>query len=293
MHTLPAVLSRLVGSLVDLNRPGHYVHWGFIQISVANLVVIGLMVVVFVAAILIPFRRTAGVTSDHRHRNTAGTRRPGGDAADRPRTPTSGRAKVRHAAVEALPPAAAHARPPAGLRGVLDLRIRRPHPRRPRRGDPTGWSWPSWARPGGTSRPTGLFVNSLHLWSVEVFFFAMVDPPVGQVLHGRLARQAPGHLDHRRGVVRRLGRRRLHRLPVPAELRLPVDQHPGQGRDQLHRCRRHLQRHQLRPDAHVAHRPPAARAWCFWSGVHVLLVRLRGVVPPFAHPKRRRATPDR
>jgi hypothetical protein len=33
------------------------VHWGFIQISVANLVVIGLMVVVFVAAILIPFRR--------------------------------------------------------------------------------------------------------------------------------------------------------------------------------------------------------------------------------------------
>jgi hypothetical protein len=48
------------GSLIDLNGNGHYVHWGFIQISVANLVLIALMVVVFVAAILIPFRRHRG-----------------------------------------------------------------------------------------------------------------------------------------------------------------------------------------------------------------------------------------
>jgi hypothetical protein len=47
----------LIGALIKLSGPGHYVHWGFIQISVANLVVIGLMVVVFVAAILVPFRR--------------------------------------------------------------------------------------------------------------------------------------------------------------------------------------------------------------------------------------------
>jgi hypothetical protein len=60
MHTLPAVMSRLVGSLINLNHPGHYVHWGFIQLSIANLVVIGLMVIVFVAAILIPFRRHGG-----------------------------------------------------------------------------------------------------------------------------------------------------------------------------------------------------------------------------------------
>ena len=52
-----AAVAMLVGSVVDLNHPGHYVHWGFIQLSVANLVVIGLMIVVFVAAILIPFRR--------------------------------------------------------------------------------------------------------------------------------------------------------------------------------------------------------------------------------------------
>jgi hypothetical protein len=47
----------LTGGLVDLNHTGRYVHWGFIQISVANLIVIGLMVVVFVAAVLIPFKR--------------------------------------------------------------------------------------------------------------------------------------------------------------------------------------------------------------------------------------------
>lgn len=42
-------------ALVDLTHPGHYVHWGFIDISVANLVVICLMVVVFVVAIALPF----------------------------------------------------------------------------------------------------------------------------------------------------------------------------------------------------------------------------------------------
>jgi hypothetical protein len=51
------VIGSVFASLVNLDHTGHYVHWGFIQISVANLVVIGLMVVVFVAAILIPFKR--------------------------------------------------------------------------------------------------------------------------------------------------------------------------------------------------------------------------------------------
>jgi len=44
-----------IAAPVNLNHPGHYVHWGVIQISVANLVVIGIMVVLFVAALLLPF----------------------------------------------------------------------------------------------------------------------------------------------------------------------------------------------------------------------------------------------
>ena len=45
---------------VDLNGPGHYLHWGVIQLSVANLVVIGIMVVVFVLAVVLPFPKGRG-----------------------------------------------------------------------------------------------------------------------------------------------------------------------------------------------------------------------------------------
>ncbi|HLW94373.1 MAG TPA: hypothetical protein VKS25_03260 [Solirubrobacteraceae bacterium] len=47
----------LLAALVNLNHPASYVHAGFFQMSVSNLVVIGLMVVVFAAAIALPFRR--------------------------------------------------------------------------------------------------------------------------------------------------------------------------------------------------------------------------------------------
>jgi hypothetical protein len=60
MPTLTAAMLHIVGSLVNLSGPGHYVHWGFIQMSVANLILIGMMVTVCVAAILIPFRRHGG-----------------------------------------------------------------------------------------------------------------------------------------------------------------------------------------------------------------------------------------
>ena len=53
---VPGVLA-LVGALVNLNGPGHYLNWGWVHISYANLTVILLMIVVFAAAILIPFRR--------------------------------------------------------------------------------------------------------------------------------------------------------------------------------------------------------------------------------------------
>ncbi len=45
----------LVGALVNLNHPAHTIHWGWFLISVANLVVIALMVVVFIVAIALPF----------------------------------------------------------------------------------------------------------------------------------------------------------------------------------------------------------------------------------------------
>ena len=54
------VLGALLAALVNLGGTGKYFHWGFIQISAANLVVIILMVVVFVLAILLPFPKRKG-----------------------------------------------------------------------------------------------------------------------------------------------------------------------------------------------------------------------------------------
>jgi hypothetical protein len=44
-----------MGAVFNLNHPAHVVEWSFIQLSVANLVVIALMFVVFALAILLPF----------------------------------------------------------------------------------------------------------------------------------------------------------------------------------------------------------------------------------------------
>jgi hypothetical protein len=49
------MVSAAIAAPVNLNHPGHYVHWGVIQISVANLVVILLMLAVFALALLLPF----------------------------------------------------------------------------------------------------------------------------------------------------------------------------------------------------------------------------------------------
>jgi hypothetical protein len=45
----------LAPAIFNLNDPAHYVHWHFFQMSVANVIVVVLMIAVFVAAILLPF----------------------------------------------------------------------------------------------------------------------------------------------------------------------------------------------------------------------------------------------
>lgn len=45
----------MLGAVFNLNHPAHTVDWHFIHLSVANVVVIGLMLVVFVLAIALPF----------------------------------------------------------------------------------------------------------------------------------------------------------------------------------------------------------------------------------------------
>jgi hypothetical protein len=52
MHAATAVSAVLTG---NLDQPAHYLQWGPVQISVGNLVMIGVIVVLFVLAILLPF----------------------------------------------------------------------------------------------------------------------------------------------------------------------------------------------------------------------------------------------
>src|SRR5215471_12270571 len=60
---LPAVAHAAGGAArplaFDLNGPGTYLHWSFIDISLANLIVIAVMIVLFGAALLIRFPHRA------------------------------------------------------------------------------------------------------------------------------------------------------------------------------------------------------------------------------------------
>lgn len=50
-------MNTFVQSAVNLNKHPYFIHWGVIQISAANLIVICLMIVVFALALIVPFPR--------------------------------------------------------------------------------------------------------------------------------------------------------------------------------------------------------------------------------------------
>ena len=45
----------MLAAVFNLNHPSHLVHWHFFQMSVSNIVVIGLMLFVFAVAVVLPF----------------------------------------------------------------------------------------------------------------------------------------------------------------------------------------------------------------------------------------------
>ena len=50
-----------IASPVNLEHPGHYLHWGVVQISYANLLVIAIMLLLFALALVLPFPRGRAV----------------------------------------------------------------------------------------------------------------------------------------------------------------------------------------------------------------------------------------
>ena len=169
MH--PSVLPHPGPLAVDLNQPGTYLHWSIFEISVANLVVIAVMVAIFAAALLLPFPR------GHVEPPAVGEDAGGDGIASVPTRDEDSRmwtARVRRRALRLLPPEKLLPdRQPAyvaswvyvfgvaslaalGLAIVSGLAIA-----------VGGVDW--WH-----INPVGHFFNSLHLWSVELFMALIV-----------------------------------------------------------------------------------------------------------------------
>jgi hypothetical protein len=161
---LPAVASLAI----DMNTPGAFVHWSIFNISVANLVLIGVMVVIFGAALLLPFPRGERVEA-------AGV--ADGAAADEPVDPATARMwtyRVRRLAVRKLPPGKllpdsqpAYVASWAyvfGVGSLAALAVVIVSGFALALGGPDWWHYNS----------LGHFFNSLHVWSVELFMALLV-----------------------------------------------------------------------------------------------------------------------
>src|SRR5215472_4122532 len=172
---------------IDLNQPGSYVNWNIFTISVANLVLIGVMVVIFGAALLLPFpgrNRVIPATADAAaatdaadDAGAAGAGGAGGarvldsgDAEDR-RMWTN---RVRRWALSVLPPQKLLPdRQPAyvaswvyvfGVASLAALFMAIVSGFAIAIGGPDWWH----------TNPVGHFLNSTHLWSVELFMAFIV-----------------------------------------------------------------------------------------------------------------------
>jgi Cytochrome b(N-terminal)/b6/petB len=154
---------------INLNQSGTLVHWSIFDVSLANLVLIAVMVVIFAAALLIPFPRGHGIESA-----------PAGAPADVPDAPgededaTMWTARVRRMALRLLPPGKLLPdRQPAyvaswayvfGVASLAALGVAIVSGFALALGGPDWWHY----------NPVGHFFNSLHLWSVELFMALLV-----------------------------------------------------------------------------------------------------------------------
>lgn len=159
--------------LVDLNSPGKYLNWSIFSVSLSNLLVIVVMIAIFGAALYLPFPG-----SKHAWKHPPKGPVPGPDSNDDPDVDedSSGMwtTKVRRTWLRVLPPSKllpdsqpAYVASWVYVFGVASLAA-------------LGAAIISGAliALGGTdwwhSNPVGHFFNSMHLWSVELFMAFIV-----------------------------------------------------------------------------------------------------------------------
>jgi hypothetical protein len=157
---------------IDLNQPGSYLHWSIFNVSVANLVLIAVMVVIFGVALLLPFPRRHGAepaeTAAPAPEDAAAAHL--GDPADA----KMWTARVRRWGMRTLPPnKLLPDRQPAyvaswvyvfGVATVAALLL----------AIGSGFVIAIGGTDWWHTNPVGHFFNSMHLWSVELFMAFMV-----------------------------------------------------------------------------------------------------------------------
>jgi len=154
-----------------VNSPATFVHWSIFDVTVANLVLIGVMVAIFGAALLLPFPKgeraeAAAVTDSAADADAAGLPDDG--------TAALWTARLRRRAVRTLPPAKLlpDSQPAYvaswvyvfGVGSLAALGVAVASGFALALGGPDWWHY----------NPVGHFFNSLHLWSVELFMALLV-----------------------------------------------------------------------------------------------------------------------
>jgi quinol-cytochrome oxidoreductase complex cytochrome b subunit len=160
-------------SVINLDKPGTYLHWSIFDISVANLVVIAVMVVIFGLALLLPFPGRHAAAQDGAGADIDPAPEPPGSAAD---AADAGMwtSRVRRAALRVLPPGKLLPdRQPAyvaswvyvfGVAALAALAL----------AIVSGFTIALGGSDWWHTNPVGHFFNSMHLWSVELFMALLV-----------------------------------------------------------------------------------------------------------------------
>ena len=178
----PAVLADPASGVINLDQPGTYLHWSIFTVSVANLVLIAVMVVIFGVALVLPFPKghtyppAAELPPGTDPGTLAGGPAPGPTRADLGEDEDAGMwtSRLRRRALSMLPPGKLLPdRQPAyvaswvyvfGVASLAALGV----------AIVSGFAIALGGVDWWHTNPVGHFFNSLHLWSVELFMALLV-----------------------------------------------------------------------------------------------------------------------
>ena len=169
----PHLLAEAGSGPINLDQPGTFLHWSIFTVSVANLVLIAVMVVIFGLALLLPFPKGRTYPADE---SAAGL--PPGEgtpiAAETGEDSDMWTNRVRRGALRLLPPGKLLPdRQPAyvaswiyvfGVGSLVALGVAIGSGFALALGGPDWWHY----------NLVGHFFNSLHLWSIELFMALLV-----------------------------------------------------------------------------------------------------------------------